>query len=269
MNNRKELLFGQKAALPLILYIVVFILPVLLGKVIEVDNLDYLMTSIKILLLSIICLFLLPKVIGLPYRNEGYNNLSIIGLGNIKISIRWIALGCLLGVVSLLFMLIGSLLTGGYVFDISSLDSKQVYFSLVPGVFEEIVFRGFIMIAALEFFKSYKKATLFQVVIFMLSHMKSFDLWGIVDFITVGIIAIGFTYVVLKTYHLYVAMIYHFIHDAFIFLVQKPSDYEQSDFERLIFYLFVWIGVIVIMIITKLYSEKYFGKSSKYISIEI
>lgn len=262
---RKEIPAGAKLAIPLLLLIVSFNAPMFIRLVYETENNSFLSTTVKLILLSIFLFWLLPKVIGIPSRENKQGNLIDIGLVKWPISIHSIWLGVLLGFISLTFMLIGSAITGGYTFDLSTLELNHVYFSLVPGIFEEVVFRGFIMVVAIQFFKSYKKAVIFQVVIFTLSHLKDFSGWGIVDMLTVAVIAIAFTYVVLKSGHLYTAMIFHFIHDAFLFVVQKKDGLE-TFIEHLAFYTFVWIGMIVIMLVTKYMSNKYnLSEKGKYI----
>jgi len=200
--------------------------------------------------------FLIPKVIGIPSKKDKKENLTLIGLGIKGVTWQSIVLGITLGLLSLLFMTIGSAITGGYQLDMSRLEFTHVYFSIVPGVFEEVVFRGYFMIAAIILFKNVKKAATFQIVIFTLSHMKDFSGWGIVDMLTVAVISIAFTYVVLKTGHLYTAIIFHFIHDAFLFVSQKAEGY-QTFYEHFIFYLFVWIGMLTIILVTKFITEKY------------
>ncbi len=247
---RKELPVGAKFAIPLLFLIIGFNIPMFLRLFMDTENTSFLSTTVKIVFLSLVMFVLIPRVIGIPSKENPEHNLSRIGLTKRQVSWTSIVLGIGLGVISLSFMLFGSAVTGGYAFDIGRLELSHVYFSLVPGVFEEVVFRGYLMIVAIAFFKSIKKAAIFQIVIFTLSHMKDFSGWGIVDMITVGIIAIAFTYVVFKTGHLYTAIVFHFIHDAFLFVVQKANGLE-SFIDHLAFYAFVWLGMVVIVVVTR------------------
>lgn len=265
----KELPIGAKFAIPLLLLIVSFNAPMFIRLVYETENTSILSTTIKLILLSVFMFWLIPFVIGIPSRTDKKKNLERIGIMKIPVPLPSIILGIVLGLISLTFMLLGSAITGGYTFDLSVLEWNHVYFSLVPGIFEEVVFRGFLMVVAIQYFKNLRTAVIFQVVIFTLSHLKDFSGWGIVDMITVGIIALAFTYVVIKTGHLYTAIIFHFIHDAFLFVVQKQDGLE-SFLENLVFYLFVWIGMAVIVIVTKLVSTRYrLQNQSTYITTEI
>ena len=252
---KKELPIGAKFAIPLLFLIIGFNIPMFLRFFIDTANTSILSTTVKIVFLSLVMFLLIPRVIGIPSKENSENNLFTIGLINRNVSWKSIVLGLLLGLISLSFMLLGSAITGGYTFDIGRLEFTHVYFSIVPGVFEEVVFRGFLMVVAVSYFKNIKKAAVFQIIIFTLSHMKDFSGWGIVDTITVGIIAIAFTYVVFKTGHLYTAIIFHFIHDAFIFVVQKANGLE-SFVDHLAFYAFVWLGMLIIIIVTKFSVEK-------------
>ena len=70
-------------------------------------------------------------------------------------------------------MLIASLLTGRYVFDIDNLSFEQIAFSTVPGVWEEVYFRGIIMMVLLFALKDLRRAMVVQCVIFGLLSRSS------------------------------------------------------------------------------------------------
>lgn len=254
---KRELPIGAKLAIPLLFLVIGFNIPMFLRFFTDTDNVSVLSTTSKIVFLSFVMFFLIPQVIGIPSKKDKNENLKLIGLGVKNLTWQSVVLGITLGVISLLFMMIGSAITGGYELNMSRLEFTHVYFSIVPGVFEEVVFRGYFMIAAMMLFKNVKKAAAFQIVIFTLSHMKDFTGWGIVDMLTVTVIAIAFTYVVFKTGHLYTAIIFHFIHDAFLFVAQKAEGY-QTFYEHFIFYLFVWIGMVTIILVTKFVTKKYY-----------
>jgi len=253
-SGEKDLYYGMQMAIPMIFYVIALISPMLIGLVIDVDGKDYLVTSIKLLILSLASLYLIPFVIGIPSRKAGSMNLVTIGLLRAKVGIKDLLLGVGLGLVSLAFMCLATYLVSGSAFELQAINPKHIYFSLVPGIFEEIIFRGFMMIALIRVYKSYKKAMAFQVFLFTISHIGEISLWGIVDVITVSFIAITLTYIVYRTGHLYTAIIVHFIHDAFLFVVQKPGGIYEGTFENLIFYGAVWLGMVVIMLVTKAFT---------------
>ncbi len=254
-SGEKDLYYGIQMAIPMLIYVIALISPMFIGLVVEVDGKDYLATSVKFLILALACFYLIPLVIGIPTRKAGFMNLVTIGLLRVKVSLKDVLLGIGLGLLSLTFMWLGTYIVSGTAFELQGIDPKQIYFSLVPGIFEEVIFRGFIMIALIRTYKSYKKAMAFQVFLFAISHVGDLSLWGIIDVLTVSIIAIALTYIVFRTGHLYTAIIVHFIHDAFLFVVQKPGGVYEGTYENLVFYGAVWVGMIVIMLVTKAFTE--------------
>jgi membrane protease YdiL (CAAX protease family) len=130
-------------------------------------------------------------------------------------------------------------------------------FSLLPGIFEEIFFRGILMIILLRITKSLEKAFSIQVVIFGLLHIKySLDISSLVDAISVLIIAIGLTYSVYKTRTLISAIIFHYLHDAFLFVVQLPDGLYKGFTDNAVFYIGLWIMVGIGILITKIATDK-------------
>lgn len=240
----KNLYYGLQMAIPMLFFVVASISPMFIRLVVDVSNGDYISTTVKLLIMAGATFYVIPVVIGIPERDGGHVNLVRIGLRRKGIDKRELALGVLLGVTSLTFMLIGSLIAGGYSFDPSTIDPEHIYFSLFPGIFEEVVFRGIIMVVCLKQFRDMKKAVAFQIFLFTISHLKDFSIVGIVDMLTVAVIALAFTYVVYRTGHLYTAMIFHFINDAFLFTVQK--DAYVGFFDNFAFYGSVWAGMAVI-----------------------
>ncbi len=166
-------------------------------------------------------------------------------------------LGILLAMCTLTGMLIASIATGRYVFDINTITIEQVLFSTVPGVWEEVFWRGILMMVLIGYFKEVKKPFIIQSVIFGLAHIHALDLWSMVDLGSVMILGLGFTYIALKTNSLVPGIIFHFLHDAFLFVVQVPGGDFIGASENLIFYGCLWGMVAIGCIITKLASEKF------------
>ena len=267
-NDKKELFFGLRLAIPLIFYILATVSPMLVRLFIPVTKAGYISTSIKLIILCFTMFYLVPFKIGIPSSQKGSKNLRDIGVLPTQNIWKSVLTGLLFGLTSLFFMLIGSLLSGEFIFQLSSINPQHVYFSLVPGVFEEVIFRGFLMIVLIKHFKNIKKAIALQVFLFTLSHVKDISLLGFVDIMTVAVIALAFTYVVLKTGNLYAAIVFHFIHDAFLFVVQLPESSAQSIFQQLLFYASVWIGMLVIIMMSKLLTGEKHKKDQQNIYLK-
>lgn len=163
---------------------------------------------------------------------------------------RHVLLGVVLAACTLSGMLVASLLTGRYVLDWSTINLPHIVFSLNPGIFEEFFYRGMIVILLLPLVKSLKKALIFQILIFGLAHIKDLSVLGMVEVVSVMIIAIAFTFAACKTRALLAGIVFHFLHDALLFFVQVPGGEFTGLRENLLFYAFLWpmVGVACLVI---------------------
>ncbi len=255
-KEKNELYYGLKMAIPLLIMVVASMSPMFIRLVTPVENKDYVSTTVKLFILCAGLLVIVPKELGIVERTGWRENLEFIGFLGVKNLGKPLLTGLLLGCISIGGMVISSIIIGGYDFSLSLIDLKQVYFSLVPGIFEEVVFRGFIMVVLLRTFKSLPKAVGFQIFLFTISHMGDFTFWGIIDVLVVAVIALSFTYVVYKTGNLWAAIVFHFIHDAFLFAAQLPQDLYVGVRANALIYSFVVLSMIVIMFVVRLIYRK-------------
>lgn len=257
MKEKKELYYGLKLAIPMLFIVVASVSPMFVRMVVDVSNSDPLSTTIKLIILGLGTLVLAPNVIGIPSQAGWKENLQAIGMGRPENLGKDIGVGILLGAISVGGMMLSSVVIGGYTFGFGNIEASHVYFSLVPGIFEEVVFRGFIMVVLLRQYRDMRYAVAFQVLLFTLSHMKAFDFWGVVDMLIVGVIAVAFTYVVYKTGSLLAAIIFHFIHDALLFAAQLPQEMYEGFLPNAIFYSFIIANMVVIcLVVNGLYKDK-------------
>jgi membrane protease YdiL (CAAX protease family) len=166
-------------------------------------------------------------------------------------------LGIALAMCTLVGMLVGSILTGRYALDWSTINISHTVFSLNAGVWEETMYRGVIMAVLLRSLKSARKAALIMILLFGLSHIKGTDPWSLVDVISVMVITVAFTYVAYKTRTLLAGMVFHFLHDALLFFVQVPEGEYFGSTENIIFYVALWIMVGMACLLTKIAAEKF------------
>jgi membrane protease YdiL (CAAX protease family) len=169
---------------------------------------------------------------------------------------RHVLLGIILAVCTLSGMLIGSALSGRYELNWSTINLKQILFSLNPGIFEEIFFRGIIVMLLLPLTKNLKTALAWQIAIFGLAHIKGLNWLVLVDIISVMIIAVAFTYSAYKTRTLVAGIVFHFLHDAFLFFVQVPQGEYYGWTENIAFYGFLWLMVAVACLIIRYAGER-------------
>lgn len=168
---------------------------------------------------------------------------------------KHILLGCLLAACTLSGMWIGSLASGRYQLDRTTVTITQVVFSINPGLWEEFFFRGVVMFVLLGKTRSLRRAALIQTILFGLAHIKGFGLWDWLDVISVTILAAGFTYTAYKTRTLLAGVVFHFLHDALLFLPQLPGGEYVGFAENIPFYASLWVMVGVACAVVKVSSD--------------
>ena len=201
--------------------------------------------------------FVFPKVIKEPFGDVGLPEyLRRLGFFLPPAAWKHVALGVILAACTLGGMLAGSILTGRYVLDWSTISLSHTVFALNPGVWEEFFFRGVIMIVLVRYTQSLRKAVCIQIILFGVTHIKGLDLWSFVDVVSVMIIAVAFVYAAHKTGTLVCGIVFHFLHDALLFVVQVPDGEYSGLTEQAMFYLSLWIMVGIACLVIKIAAEK-------------
>ncbi len=178
--------------------------------------------------------------------------------------LKHVALGILLSACTLSGMLIASILTGRYVLDWSTVNIEHTVFTINPGVWEEFFFRGIIVVVLLQYTKSPIKAALIQTLIFGVAHIKDTSFWGLVDVFSVMIVSLAFAYSAYKTRALVAGIVFHFLHDALLYLVQVPDKGKYIGItENLLFFGCLWVMVGVACLLIKVASEKFGVQAQK------
>jgi membrane protease YdiL (CAAX protease family) len=201
--------------------------------------------------------FIFPRKLRLPFGKLGWSEyMHRLGFYLPYKAWRHVLLGSMLAVCTLFGMLIGSLLSGRYALDWSTVNISHILFSINPGLWEEFFYRGVIMFILLWATKSLNRSALIQIVLFGLAHVKGIDLWALADLISVMILAVAFTYAAYKTRTLVASIVFHFLHDAFLFLPQVPGGEYIGVFENTVFYVSLWVMVGVGCMLIKFSSDR-------------
>ena len=209
-----------------------------------------------------------PNILKLPFSGVSWKEyMRLLGLYLPKTAWKHIILGVVLAVCTLLGMLVGSLLTGRYKPDWSTINLTHIIFSVNPALWEEFFYRGVIMFVLLRITKSVRQASIIQIVLFSLAHIKGFDFWSWIDVVSVVVIAIAFTYSAHKTRSLVTGIVFHFVHDALLFLPQVPGGGVSGTNENIVFYASLLIMVGVSCIVTKVAADKLGVKADKELYI--
>lgn len=234
------------------------LLRLLLDVLLDVKISKLLTSVLNIPLAAFIAFFIFPKLLKQPFGKVNLQEYTRrLGFYLPLNAWKHVLLGVVLALCTLVGMLVGSILTGRYVLDWSTVNISHTMFSINAGVWEELAFRGIIMFVLLKRAKSVRQAVLLQILFFGLSHIKGADLWSWVDVISVMIITLAFTYAAYKTRTLLAGIVFHFFHDAFLFFVLVPGGEYFGFTENMLFYIALWIMVGVACLLTKVATEKF------------
>lgn len=215
-------------------------------------------SAINLALAAFGAFFLFPHIFGIPFgkiKTRDFN--KKIGFYLPEKAWKHILLGATLALCTLSGMLVASILTGKYILDFSTITLTHMVFSLNPGIWEEVFYRGIQIMVLLRFTKSLRQAAIIHIVIFGLLHIKGVDIPSLIDVVSVMILAVGFTYTAYKTQSLIAGIVFHYLHDAFLFFVQLPSDVRWSTVDTILFFAMLWSMVGIGCLATKFMAEKF------------
>jgi membrane protease YdiL (CAAX protease family) len=211
---------------------------------------------VNLVVVALVALVLYPRWLGIPFgRVETREFLRRVGFYLPDRAWKHVGLGLILAACTLSGMLVASILTGKYSMDVSTINLSHLVFSLNPALWEELFCRGVLMLLLLRFTGSLKQASVIQVVLFGLMHIKGVDLGAFVDVFSVMVMALGFTYVAYKTRSLVAGIVFHYFHDAFLYFVQLPDGISTGAVDDAIFYGVLWLMVGIGCVITKLAAD--------------
>ena len=217
--------------------------------------------------LGVLALYLMPSVIGLPNGRKSFQDycrdIRLLPLTPIG---RNILLGLLLATLTLASIFLASLLTGHFVLDWSTVPALRWVKGLTRGIWEEVFFRGIILVLFIRV-SPLRKAVFLSTFLFAVVHLNpmAINLEMIVDVISIFFIGLLFTYLVLKTGSLLPAIIFHYVHDIFLFLVQNTPGADET-FASVLFYAFLWLALIIGVVLTKYTVERWPTKGSESIA---
>ncbi len=280
MNSRRDSLLDHpilSSILVVVVYIAFLIIGEVIGLVIKVSLLDenvlayqIIRFAILFLLNGLVLLWFFPKIMHIPAGKTTFNNLlKIIRLD--RESSKPLSKNIIFAILSLSVFLFGyliaSLLTGEYVFDITrllgfpdnegNLKSFSFIMNLIPGFFEEVAFRGLILVLLLRKY-SEKTSIIISGIMFGISHSINILFYGyslnsLVQVISGILIGIFFAYVVLKSGTLIPTIIIHYLYNVFSILFEV---FEESD--PIFYFTMKIIFAISIPFLCNVYLARYF-----------
>jgi membrane protease YdiL (CAAX protease family) len=221
------------------------------------------------LALGVLALYLMPFILGLPNGRKSLRDYcQDIRLLPMRPLGRNILLGLLMATLTLSSIFLASLLTGHFVFDWSYVPALRWVKGLTRGIWEEVFFRGIILVLFMRVFPK-RKAVFFATFLFTVVHLNimALSLEMIVDVVSIFFIGLLFTYLVLKTGSLLPAIVFHYVHDIFVLLVQNTPGADKTLASALL-YAFLWIALVIGAVLTKYIVERWPTKGSKTLATQ-
>ena len=208
--------------------------------------------------LGILALYLMPYIIGLPNGRKSFQDYSRdIRLLPMTPIGRNILLGLLMATLLLASIFLASLLTGHFVFDWSTVPALRWVKGLTRGIWEEIFFRGIILVLFMRLYPL-RKAVFFSTFLFAVVHLNpmAINLERIVDVVSIFFMGLFFTYLVLKTGSLLPAIVFHYVHDIFVPLVQNTPGADET-LALVVMHAFLWIALAMGAVLAKYTVERW------------
>ena len=226
-------------------------------------------TVLYFLALGVLALYIMPFVLGLPNGRKSFRDYcQDIRLLPMRPVGRNILLGLLMATLTLSGIFLASLLTGHFVFDWSYVPALRWVKGLTRGIWEEVFFRGIILVLFMRVFPK-RKAVFFAAFLFAMVHLNplNLNLYAVVDVISIFFMGLLFTYLVLKTGSLLPAIVFHYVHDIFVLLVQNTPGADETLASALL-YAFLWIALAIGAVLTKYIVEHWPTKRSKTLAAQ-
>jgi membrane protease YdiL (CAAX protease family) len=237
--------------------LVVTILPFLMLGLLELAPGTVVPALLYFVAAGVWALYVTPKLLGLPYGRRPLREycrdirlLPVAPLG------RNVLLGLALAALTLSGILVATLLTRHFVLDWSTVPGLRWVKGLTRGIWEEVFFRG-IALAILMRLYSRRRAVLWVSFVFAAAHLKvpGAGLGDLVDVVSIFFMGLLFAYVVLKTGSLLPAVVFHYVHDVFVNLVQNAPGANETT-ALVLLYAFLWTALVLGAVLTKYTVER-------------
>ncbi|MCD4690147.1 CPBP family intramembrane metalloprotease, partial [bacterium] len=172
---------------------------------------------------------------------------------------RNVLIGLLAAALTLSGILLAALLTKHFVLDWSLVSGVRWVKGLTRGIWEEVFFRGIILAVLIRLY-SLRRAVLWSTFVFAIVHLNvaGLDLEHIVDVISIFFMGLLFVYIVIKTGSLLPAIIFHYVHDIFVMLVQNAPGADPTQASVLL-YALLWVALATGALLTKQIVERWPG----------
>lgn len=261
-------------AILLFLYIFFLLVPSYIYKIFASTTFQgehiYLLHIINFFSVAILWAIIVPLVLGVPNNRDYIGYFKDIRIAKIKPVLRSIGLGIITAVITLTLMLfanfLASLFNGSVLFVPETLIhplTLNIYTSLQPGIWEEVAFRGVMLVLILKVQRK-EKAIFSNGLLFGMFHIVNL-LIAFIDLVLFEVdlklatviqvcyqivwttfLGIFLAYMFIKTKMLLPCIIFHYLIDGLSTIVIHNS--EPLNWAYFTFMLFVGIGVLPMLI---------------------
>ena len=269
MANESQLKHGSWLSNNRRAALVVTVVPYLLLGFLEYLPGTFIPTLAYFVAAGVWALYVTPRLLGLPNGRKPFREYCTdIRLLPVTPLARNILLGVLMAALTLSSILVASLLTRHFVLDWSFVPPLRWVKGLTRGVWEEVFFRG-IMLAILMRFYGQRKAVLWMTAIFAIAHLNIADvtLEGVVDIVSIFFIGLLFAYLVLRTGSLLPAIVFHYVHDVFVLLVQNTPGADEA-MASVLLYGFLWAALAVGAVLTRNIVARWPARESESMAVQ-
>ena len=114
-----------------------------------------------------------------------------------------------------------------------------------------------------------RRAVFLATFLFAVVHLNPIVLSPemIVDVVSIFFMGLLLTYIILKTGSLLPAIVFHYVHDIFVLLVQNTPGADEVLAQTLL-YSFLWIALAIGAVLTKYIVERWPTKESKRLAAQ-
>lgn len=229
---------------------------------------------ITLVLLSVLFLFVVPYGFGFPQQNKSFKDYLV----NIKLSkVKPIGRNIIMGIMTSFTLLVGVMLvlivSNYYVFNLNTIlppFSWSLLYMFIPGIFEEVAFRGIILSMMLKKYSKIK-AVIFNSILFGVFHFCNLIGFALVGALSqevliaisfqvlyASVLSLSFGYMYVKTESLFPSILCHYLLDALMPLFSfAPGAEIVGTIQLYIVFLGLILPGLINLVIIKLSPRKH------------
>jgi len=208
----------------------------------------------------------IPFLLGYPRRDGwqgGYRDLMRIGMGPSPHKTAWATILSLLAFVAVLVIFANAAGVASNDMSVLVADNNWLILlaALVPGIWEELAFRGVVLSRLLKRF-SPMAAVAVSSIAFGLFHLSNYVNWDDSESVVAGVVAattlgFGWGYVVIKTESIVPAIVLHYFVDVILYDELFVDPLAGDDSTSIVYLAIIFLYPLLTVLGTKLLFQRY------------